>query len=232
MSGTIEARPIETMNEFSYKPVPPLAPVSLVIGLISFAALVTELILPLTIIGIVIGLITLRQIRGASDVYSGGWIARAGLALCVGCLFSGVAVHTYAYTHEVPDGYTRLSFTRDISKPGFVFRDGRNDFPEEIKALDGSKVFLKGYMYPTNQYVGLQEFILCKDSGDCCFGGNPEITDMIQVTIPKGGTPVNFYPGLVSIAGTLKLHDPNRAGELNPCYEIEATHADIAKSMY
>ena len=54
-----------------------------------------------------------------------------------------------------------------------------------MKALDGQRIFIKGYMYPTKELEGLNSFLLVKDTGQCCFGGNPAITDMIMVTMER-----------------------------------------------
>ena len=51
------------------------------------------------------------------------------------------------------------------------------------KELDGKKVFIKGYMYPSSQMTGIREFVLCRDNGTCCFGGQPRLTDMIRVKL-------------------------------------------------
>lgn len=232
MSQVVESMPVEASNEFAYRPVPPLAPVTLVLGLLSLVGLITELALPIALLGVVLGIVASRQIGRSKGEFSGGWLAKTGLALCVVCLLGGSAFHAYVYATEVPEGYQRVSFIRDIAKRGFSFKDGKQDFHPEVKALDGQRIFLKGYMYPDGRLDGIRQFVLCKDSGDCCFGGNPELTDMIFINIPEGVAPARYYDGLVSVAGTFVLGDLRRAGELKPAYKIDATHFEIARKMY
>ncbi len=46
---------IDPANEFNYKPVPPMAPVSLVIGLFSAIALLSYIGVAIGIVGIIVG---------------------------------------------------------------------------------------------------------------------------------------------------------------------------------
>jgi hypothetical protein len=85
-------------------------------------------------------------------------------------------------------------------------RPGRRlaaDLPDTARELDGRSVLLKGYIYPGKQQHGITQFLLVRDQGDCCFGGNPKITDRVLVQLddpahPKG---IDFSPRLTKIAG-------------------------------
>lgn len=236
MSQTVEQMPAETShgnNEFDYRPVPPLAAVTAVLGVISLLALITEFALPFAVLGIVLGILAKRQISRSDGAFSGIWLVRGGLVLCALCLCGGSAFHAYVYATEVPEGYTRVSFVTDISKKGFSEVNGRQDFHPDVKPLDGQKLFLKGYMYPDGRAEGLRQFILCKDSGECCFGGKPALTDMIFINIPDGVPPATFYDGLVAVAGNFQLApDLRRAGELKPAYKIDASLVEAARKLY
>ena len=72
--------------------------------------------------------------------------------------------------------------------------------PDSALEMSGRDVLLKGYMYPGKQQQGITQFLLVRDQGDCCFGGNPKITDRVLVTInePKG---ISFSSRLRKIAG-------------------------------
>ena len=235
MSSTLEQSPATMSpagNEFNYRPTPPTALVAVITGLLSLIALLTPLALPVTVIGIVLSLLALRTIRNSNGEFSGKAISQVGLGLCVLSLVGGLSWHSYAYATEVPDGYQRISFSKDISKKGFVFKDGVNAYHEDVTALDGRKIFLKGYMYPDGRVEGIRNFIFCRDSGDCCFGGSPKLTDMIEVIVAETAQPATFTDGLVAVAGTLKLRDLRRAGDLNPTYELVADQVGLARSMY
>ena len=49
--------------------------------------------------------------------------------------------------------------------------------------LNGQQVFVKGYVYPDGQRYNIKRFVLVADLGTCCFGGQPKLTHMIEVTL-------------------------------------------------
>jgi hypothetical protein len=229
--------PPDEPRVFDYHPVPISAPTSLFFGLSGLLAFLTVAGLPVALIGLFLSAWCLLKIRRSAGEYGGSWLAGSGLALSALAFFGGTAAHSIAYATEVPEGYTRLNFTQDISKKGFVVENGHLAPHPDVAALDGQKVFLKGYMYPTRQTEGLTAFVFCRDSGDCCFGGQPKIEDMIVVRM-EGERTTGFYPGMVSVAGTFKLRTPDRSAASpvaeigEPIYEISAVLVEPSRSAF
>lgn len=220
-------------EEFEYRPVPPLAAVTAVLAAISLVFIaITEFVLPFAVLGVVLGIIASRQISTSNGELSGKMLVRTGLVVCALCVFGGSSWHAYVYATEVPEGYTRVSFVHDISRKEFPVVDGLQDYHPDVRALDGKDIFLKGYMYPNGRLDGIRQFILCKDSGECCFGGQPALTDMIFIEIPDHLPTASYYDGLVSIAGRFQVGDLRRTGELKPAYKIDATHFGAARKLY
>ena len=118
------------------------------------------------------------------------------MAVCAAALIGGLAYQSVVYTTELPPGYSRLSYAELQPADG----DPPDAVPAAAQALDGRDVLLKGYMYPGKQQLGIVQFLLVRDQGDCCFGGNPKITDRVLVHLadPAG---VEFSPRLRKIAG-------------------------------
>ncbi len=97
--------------------------------------------------------------------------------------------------------------------------------PPSAKELDGKKVYIKGYMYPTDQTTQIKEFVLCRDNGTCCFGGQPKLTDMIQVKL-KEPLALDYHTGLRYIAGNFKVEQSQAPGTLGTVlYHLEADYA-------
>jgi hypothetical protein len=71
---------------------------------------------------------------------------------------------------------------------------------------------LTGYMYPGSRQRGISDFLLVRDQGDCCFGGNPKITDRVLVRLTDQ-TGIEFTPRLVKIAGRFRV-EPAGAPDL------------------
>jgi hypothetical protein len=217
--------------EFGYRPVPVLAPVALFLGVTSVVSLFTIFAIPIALVGTLVGTVAFWQIKRANGDLGGRLIAILGLAASALFLISSSALHAYSAATEVPEGYQRLYFDRDIAKKGFVVSNGRRWHHPDIVKLDDHKVFLKGYMYPTGQTEGLKSFILVKDNQQCCFGGQPELTDMILITMTNEQA-AKYYGSLVSVAGTFKARDPMRGGNLHPVFTLDATHFSPSRTPF
>lgn len=102
----------------------------------------------------------------------------------VGLIISGLALIASAsaqvtYIYECPPDAERISFVElnpeNKNAPAIP--------PKSAVALDGKKVFIKGYVYPDGQSDNIKQFVLIPDMGTCCFGGDPRPTDMVLVTL-------------------------------------------------
>ncbi|MCC7420024.1 MAG: DUF4190 domain-containing protein [Planctomycetaceae bacterium] len=221
----------EPVGEFSYRPVPVIAPVSVFLGLCGIIGLFNMVGLGIGLAGLVLGTMATLRIRGSNGEYSGQWLAMTGAVVSLVFLASGSALHAYTIATEVPDGFQRINFTRDISKKGFVDEDGETTIHPDVRVLDGQPIFLKGYMYPERQTNGLTEFVLVKDNLQCCFGGQPQLTDMMTVTMDKGMT-VDFTTEQVSVAGIFRARAPQQSGALQTVYKIEASYFTPSKTSF
>lgn len=228
MTGSLDNA---TLNEFEYRPVPPLVPVSAAFVLLSVMAFAWDVFVAVPLIGTVLAFIAWRQVATSQGTYSGGAVAKATLILLPVMTLSAVGVHAYSFATEIPPGYRRISFAADISDKGFLMDQGRAAVHPDVDALTKEPVFLKGYMYPTKQSENLKGFVLCKDSGDCCFGGQPKVTDMMYVEM-QDGQQVNFRSGLVAVAGELKISPTVDQTGLNAVYKLECDFFSGAKTSY
>ena len=222
---------------FDYRPVPMSAPVALFFGIAGLLSFLTVVGIPVALIGLSLGAWSLLKIRRSAGEYSGTWVSASALVLSAVSFVGGVVTQSVAYATEVPEGHARLNFTQDISRKGLVFESGRITAPPDVAALDGKKVFLKGYMFPMQQSEGLTSFVFCRDSGDCCFGGSPKTEDMIIVKM-DGDLTTDFYTGLVSVAGTFQLRR-EQGGKIatvseigEPIYAMTATLVEPSRTSF
>jgi hypothetical protein len=206
----------------AYRPISPAASISVGTGLLALlaAVLVFDLGAATFIVASVVGLIT--GYRGLSAVrrydMAGRGAAKAGLGLSVLALVTGAGIMAYHAANEVPEGCVPISYEPLQSKGGELI-------PESAKQLDGKKVYIKGYMYPGEQTTGIKEFVLCRDNGTCCFGGQPKLTDMIQVKL-KEPLALDYHTGLRYIAGNFKVQQDTAPGSLGTVlYQLEADYA-------
>ena len=106
------------------------------------------------------------------------------------------------------------------AKPGTPPPSAANQIPAPIKALNGKKVIVTGYMLPTKMEKGLvTEFLLVSTPSACCYGVTPQMNEFIVVKMAKGvksvmDTPVEFY-------GKLLVGEVIEEGYLANIYTLE-----------
>jgi hypothetical protein len=173
---------------------------SLALAVLSIPALLFSTLLALPIAGIILGLVAIRSIKRYPEEWSGLRVAHAGVISCMVVAVAGAALHITEYVTEVPEGYERISFYElqpDKDRP---------DLPVPPKALelDGKRVFVKGFVYPDGQQSNITRFVLVPDRGTCCFGGQPKLTDMIEVSIVSDDR-LRYSLQMRKLAGTLHV---------------------------
>jgi hypothetical protein len=221
-------------SDFDYKPLPPLAPVTLFLGVSSAFALLSATVVVLAVFGLVLGLICLRQIRRSNGALGGKMLTRAGVALCGFFLVTGSVWHGYVYATEVPEGYRRLNFLQDISLKEFIFEDGMTKLHPDVAALEGQNVFVKGYIYQSKETMSglpFETLVLVKDNQICCFGANPKPSDMIVVTMAKGKS-ARYVEGLVSVGGEFHARAPYSPTQQEPVYGLTGDFVEPARTGY
>jgi hypothetical protein len=222
-------------EEFEYRPLSVAAAASLVFGLLSTMVFVAGrnsfesalMLAPVPIIGLALGLRAISQLRANPDQFTGGKLAVAGTTLSILCLAGGLAFSGYVYATEVPDGYARASFI-DM-KPDAVELRGDVYIPPDVAALDGKKVFIKGYIRPdSTQYrQNIGQFLLVRDNNQCCFGDISSVKYFDQIAVlMQGDLRVNYHSGLFRLGGTLRVLPQNaREHASGPAYLLEADYA-------
>jgi hypothetical protein len=162
-----------------YRSFSSTAVVTLILALLSLPALLFPMLLVVPFWGMIQGIYAVRLISRRATELGGLKTAWSGLVLCGVCFFGGVLAAVTTYAMEVPEGYERISFLQ--LQPDKSLRS----LPVSPRALElnGKRIFVKGYVYPDDRGSELKQFVLIPDLGTCCFGGQPKLTDMIEVTL-------------------------------------------------
>jgi len=170
------------------------------------------------VLAMVLGLVAYRDIARRPEVLTGRPLAVAAMVVGLASLLGGLSYLSMVYASELPRGFERLDYATlqpvEGDLPGTV--------PEAALAMAGRNVLLKGYMYPGKQQHGIVQFLLVRDQGDCCFGGNPRITDrvLVQLSDARG---IPFSPRLTKIAGRFAVRPmANDAIDGGVLYHLEA----------
>ena len=77
--------------------------------------------------------------------------------------------------------------------------------PENVRALDGKRVCISGYMLPIRMENGLvKDFLLLRNQMMCCYGRQPEPNEWVVVKMSGKGVPSKMDTPL-SLYGTLHV---------------------------
>ena len=121
----------------------------------------------------------------------------------------------------MPDGFERITFYELQPQ----LRSQR--IPPEATQLDKQKIFIKGYMHPSGtQGMGeVEKFVLVPDMGTCCFGGQPKLTDMIEVTL-QGGLKTRYSRTKKKLAGVFSVDSKLKpvSGLDGVYYQLDASY--------
>jgi hypothetical protein len=198
----------EAAEPEGYRSLSGVAVAALAVAALGPVAFVDWWLAAVPAVGLVLAGVALRDLAARPDVLTGRGLALAAAGLSAACLSGGLAYRTVVYRAELPPGHVRLGYALLQPAQG----DPPLAVPETARAVNGRDVLLKGFMYPGKQQRGIVQFLLVRDQGDCCFGGNPKITDRVLVQLADAGG-VEFTPRIVKVAGRFRV-EPAGAPEL------------------
>lgn len=128
------------------------------------------------------------------------------------------------------DGYAPVSFDvlasyeftpPDYSEGSPKVKDRPDQIPAGIRALDGRKVIVTGFMLPVKMDGGLvKEFLLVRSPMMCCYGVTPKINEWIVVKMTgQGAAPLMDVP--ISFEGKLRVGERYENDYLTGLYLLE-----------
>jgi len=224
VSSELEADVQETAEEVydhPYRAISRAAVISVILaptGLFMMMFSYSMAAIPLA--GIAFALTALSNIRRYPNEVLGKGLAKFGLASCIAAIVGSITLGVVTYASEVPEGYMRLTFSQlDLPKDKPVLT-------KEIQDLDGKRIFIRGYVHPGVADFGkVKQFVLVGDLGVCCFGGQPEPYDMIDVSFVNENA-IRYSRKLRRIGGVLRLQRPKKTvGQIQSgYYKLEADY--------
>ena len=124
-------------------------------------------------------------------------------------------------------GFDKLSaFKYDVPEDAgatnsVVLKDPDQQIPADVKAFNGRRVALKGFMLPLKVEGGLvTELLIMRDQSMCCYGAVPKINEWVSVKMTsKGVKPV--MDQAVTLQGTLKVGAIRENGYLVGIYQMD-----------
>ncbi len=183
-----------------YRVLSTQAVAALIVTIVSLPALAFVRLSIVPLIGMILGFNAWRQINSRPTELAGRSLAIIATIGSSVIFVASIAIATTIYLTEVPPGYQRIHWSHlqpDPARPGLPVS------PMSLE-LNGKSVFVKGYVYPDETGGDLKSFVLVPDMGTCCFGGQPKLTDMIQVTL-NDPLRIRYSRRLRRLGGTLRV---------------------------
>lgn len=124
-----------------------------------------------------------------------------------------------AFKYEVPDDAASGATAPPPADPDL-------QIPENVKAFNGKRISLRGFMLPLKVEQGLvTELLIMRDQSMCCYGSVPRINEWVSVRMTsKGVKPV--MDQAVTLQGTLKVGAIRENGYLVGIYQMEGEKMD------
>jgi hypothetical protein len=129
--------------------------------------------------------------------------------------------------HEPPtEGQVRVLTIQQLGNFDYDDLKGGN-IPDDVKALSGSRVRLRGFMLPLEQADRVTMFSLVPDLFACCFGQPPQIQHMVMVKCPPGkGVPALMDE--IDVEGILTVEEKKDEGFIISIFELSPTSIKLA----
>ncbi|MFZ5830645.1 MAG: DUF4190 domain-containing protein [Planctomycetota bacterium] len=192
-----------------YRAVSMAAVASLILAVLSFLTAFGWIFVILPVLGLAVGWTALKRIRQNPQELTGRGLAWAGIALSALIGSLGSAVLAYAQMNAIPPGYHAISFSEmqpDVDRPGELI-------PAKVEELEGQNIYVRGFIYPGRQMVGLKEFVMVPSESHCSFCTRQlRSTEMIWVKM-QGDLTTDYTDAMVGVGGRLELQ---RDEVLNP----------------
>jgi hypothetical protein len=93
--------------------------------------------------------------------------------------------------------------------------------PAAIKALDGQKVMVRGFMVPIKDVQGhATEFLIVRDQPSCCYSGMTTITEFVSVKVPNPGVE-SIMDQPITVQGKLHVRAVLESGYVLGIYRMD-----------
>lgn len=75
-----------------------------------------------------------------------------------------------------------------------------------IEKLNGTKIRVRGWIYPSYRQEGITNFILVRDNMECCFGPGAALYDCIAVDLEPGKS-IEYTSQMIAVEGVFEIKE-------------------------
>jgi hypothetical protein len=107
----------------------------------------------------------------------------------------------------------------------YQYQPGLAALPPEVRALEGQRVTLDGFLLPLYEFENIREFALVGNHWSCCFGVPPALNGLIKVRLGDAEAGLANTSDPLRIVGTFRVREEMRDGHVVWIYAIESGSA-------
>lgn len=106
---------------------------------------------------------------------------------------------------------------------------GLNEMPDALRAVDGQRVTMVGFLMPNYEFDDIHQFALVGSHWSCCFGMPAGLTGTVNVTLAAGHTGLENSLEPLRVVGTFRAKEIKEEGWLVAIYSLEDATAEALK---
>jgi len=109
----------------------------------------------------------------------------------------------------------------------YTYQEGLEGLPDAIRALEGKKVTIAGFLLPLYEFDDIHEFNLVASHWSCCYGIPPGLNGWIHIQLAddQPGLPNTTEP--IRVVGTFHAAERKDSGYIISIFAIEGAEAAI-----
>jgi len=112
----------------------------------------------------------------------------------------------------------------EISK--WKYTEALEGMPKKVKALDGKKVLMLGFMLPIDEVQNIKEFLLVESLWSCCYGQPPDINGIVRCVMPDDKR-LDYQFDPLKLVGTFEVEATMMDGYCVDIYQLNVDYVEV-----
>lgn len=106
---------------------------------------------------------------------------------------------------------------------------GMGEVPEALKAVDGKRVTMVGFLMPNYEWDDIHQFALVGSHWSCCFGMPAGLNGTVNVTLAEGHKGLDNTMEPLRVVGTFRIREVREADWLIAIFGLEDAQAEVLR---
>jgi len=107
--------------------------------------------------------------------------------------------------------------------------DKGGGIPDDVTALEGTRIRTSGFMVPLDQALRINRFALVPSLFSCCAGQPPQIQHTIVCQTPAEKA-LEYTPDAITVEGIVHVHEEREHGFIISIFQMDVSSVKLAES--